>query len=169
MSIEHHEHVLIHYSDKPVEFDRKMIYHSKTNWRSKPDGLWFSVQGEYDWNWWCRSEEFRLEYLAYEHKITLKKEANILYISDPDQLYEFTKKYRRPSRILDDENDTYELKWDEVAKIYQGIIIVPYLWDCRLALESSWYYGWDCASGCIWDLNCIESFELIQGLSECLT
>ena len=23
-----------------------------------------------------------------------------------------------------------------------------------------WYYGWDCASGCIWDVSCIEEFKL---------
>ncbi len=53
---------------------------------------------------------------------------------------------------------TYQLEWDKVKDKYQGIIIAPYQWECRLALETCWYYGWDCASGCIWDLDCIKEF-----------
>ena len=43
-----------------------------------------------------------------------------------------------------------------------GIIISPYQWDCRLALESGWYYGWDCSSGCIWDISCIQDFIFLE-------
>jgi hypothetical protein len=130
-------------------------------WQAKPVGLWFSVQGVYDWNWWCRAEDFSVENLTYEYKIKLNKNANIVHLSDPEMIYYFTNKYLLKTRDWDAEWDTYQLQWDEVKKDYQGIIISPYQWDCRMDLKSSWYYGWDCASGCIWDLNCIESFECI--------
>jgi len=38
-----------------------------------------------------------------------------------------------------------------VSKEYDGIEIAPYQWDARLSLI--WYYGWDVASGCIWNLD----------------
>lgn len=61
---------------------------------------------------------------------------------------------------------TYELDWLKVKQKYQGIIIAPYQWKCRMAQETKWYYGWDCASGCIWDLDCIDEFKLIE-INEC--
>jgi hypothetical protein len=44
---------------------------------------------------------------------------------------------------------------------YQGLFITPYIPVCRLSMACNWYYTWDCASGVIWDLSCIEKFECI--------
>ena len=38
-------------------------------------------------------------------------------------------------------------------------VVSPYQWNCRLSLETCWYYGLDCASGCIWYLDCIKEFK----------
>lgn len=157
------EQCLIHYSDQPFTLDLSYDYRQSChNWHAKPVGLWFSVEGPYDWKWWCEGENFRVDHLAVAYKITLKRDANIIYLNNPEELYVFTQKYNRPTRFWDPEQDTYQLRWEDIKALYQGIIIPNYLWDCRLALESSWYYGWDCSSGCIWDLTCIESFEQIQ-------
>lgn len=32
----------------------------------------------------------------------------------------------------------------------------------RLDNRCTWYYGWDCASGCIWDKDAIEHYYLIK-------
>ena len=53
------------------------------------------------------------------------------------------------------------MDWGYLATQYQGLIIAPYLWDLRL-FGPAWYYGWDCASGCIWDLTAVESFSLVS-------
>jgi hypothetical protein len=34
------------------------------------------------------------------------------------------------------------------------LLITPYIWSCRL--DFNWYYTWDCASGCFWDVSCLH-------------
>lgn len=50
------------------------------------------------------------------------------------------------------------IRWPLVASLYDGILIPRYLWSIRFR---NWYYGWDCASGCVWntDVIRIESVE----------
>lgn len=38
---------------------------------------------------------------------------------------------------------------------YDGIVITPYVWSMRLDRSAFWYYGWDCASGCIWNASAV--------------
>ncbi len=150
---------LIHYSPKeidglkPIEYDQADI-----KFQSKPNGLWFSVEGDYGWKEWCISEKTFLNRLRFSYEIVLKPEARILILKTPEEIYSFTKKYPLKLREYDADSDTHQLNWNEIKNEYQGIIISPYQWDCRLSMESSWYYGWDCSSGCIWDVNCIEEF-----------
>lgn len=158
---------LLHYSNEEFEFDPTMEY--RDFHYSKPNGLWVSVEGEDDWKWWCEAEEFQLENLTVSYEVKLKENANILYLNSPEELFAFTKelfaftkKYPFATRVFDKEYDTYKLNWAKIKEKYQGIIIPKYFWECRLALESNWYYGWDCASGCIWDLNCIDEFNLTK-------
>jgi hypothetical protein len=156
---------LIHYTDMPIEVLEPRIYEQKKDsWKAKPTGFWFSVEiserlpNNYNWKEWCESEKFCLESLVFSYEITLKESANVLHLKTEQEILEFTKQFRLKTRYWDAEWDTDQLEWDEVKKKYQGIIISPYQWSCRLALETSWYYTWDCSSGCIWDLNCIEKF-----------
>lgn len=158
---------LLHYCNE--EFELEPNEYSQEDWRyemqSKPHGLWVSVEGEYDWKWWCEGEGFRVEYLDLCYEVVLKKCANILYINTAEELYEFTKKYPLRGGILEkvfNERSTHQIDWLKVKNEYQGIIIPNYLWECRLSMDSSWYYGWDCSSGSIWDLSCIEEFKLVQ-------
>lgn len=154
---------LIHYSKNEVkELEPRTYDQNKLDWQAKPNGLWVSVEGEgieENWKDWCESEKFRLECLVNSYEVTLKDDANILHLKTAEEIFAFTKKFPIKTRDWDAEWDTYQLDWQEVRKLYQGIIISPYQWGCRLALESSWYYGWDCSSGCIWDLNCIKDWK----------
>jgi hypothetical protein len=59
-------------------------------------------------------------------------------------------------------NYLYYIDWSKVAAKHQGIIIAPYCYARRLTYHTAWYYGWDCASGCIWDLKAIQSVEVAQ-------
>jgi hypothetical protein len=61
----------------------------------------------------------------------------------------------------------FEIEWRKVAERFDGIIIAPYIWQRRLDLESSWYYSWDCASGCIWNASAVrEIVPMYESLVE---
>ena len=152
---------LIHYTVSSIEYFEQREYSQKNRpWQDKPNGLWVSVEvghrlpNNYDWKEWCESENYRTEALAFSYEIILKEDANILHLKTKEEIIEFSKQYLHG----DDEWDTSQIEWHEVKKRYQGIIISPYQRDCRLCLETLWYYVWDCSSGCIWDLSCIKEF-----------
>ena len=85
--------------------------------------------------------------------MVLSKEANLLWLSSAADIDSFTAEYGwapeyiNVSRIF--------VRWSRVAAAYQGMVIAPYIWERRLDHGASWYYAWDCASGCIWDARAI--------------
>lgn len=151
---------LLHYSRVEIHHLEIMPYNQNTYdwegkiWQTKPVGLWLSLND--DWKQWCLSENFMIEDLKYEYEVFLHNNANILYLHTPKELFSFTQKY--PFKYESDRNTRW-LDWNKVKEEYQGIIIPKYLCECRLSRKSSWYYGWDCASGCIWDITCIKEFK----------
>ena len=79
---------------------------------------------------------------------------NLLTISSLAELDAF---HRRFAENAGRGYDYYQIQWAEVASLYDGIEIAPYQFERRLGYHSEigkavsdWYYGWDCASGCIW-------------------
>lgn len=159
---------LIHYAHEEFALVPRKYDQSELSWQAKPNGLWVSV--EHHWKWWCEAEEFNLENLVVSYEVKLKKKANILYLRTEEEVFEFAKLYPWLRKQWDDPIgrdlcQAYELDWNKVKAKYQGIIIAPYQWNCRLSPKSNWYYGWDCASGCIWDLDCIKEFKLIEVLT----
>jgi hypothetical protein len=148
----------------------------------KPAGFWLSDErGGFGWKQWCRSEDFRPRQLAYEYYVKLTGKERILYVRSVEQLDAFTKKYRadsdanrfsvkfdadyraeHPETSMFRSGPTiYDIDWPRVkADGWQGIIITPYRWERRLTGHTMWYYGWDCASGCIWDPAAIGGFRL---------
>jgi hypothetical protein len=131
----------------------------------KPSGLWLSVDGEYDWYWWCRSENFPCGHLRY--KVRLQREERLLWLTTPDELHAFTEKYSVDVTEffhVDGKPDHnwygHYINWCAVAIKYAGIVIAPYQWSLRM--QYMWYYPWDCASACIWDASCIRSFKRMR-------
>ena len=52
------------------------------------------------------------------------------------------------------------INWKKVQNDgFNGIEICPYLFDKRM--DAQWYYGWDVASGCIWNKSGIADVSLI--------
>lgn len=43
----------------------------------------------------------------------------------------------------------FEMDWPAMQKAYAGLVVAPYLYERR---HVRWYYGWDVASGVLWDL-----------------
>lgn len=151
---------LEHYTRKPLDKLRNRDVTERAG-HLKPAGLWVSVVGENDWPHWCRVEEFGNIDKCLRYEIELKEDANILMLCDETDIDAFT---------LDFECEAYPgipirhkaIDWTAVAKIYAGIIIAPYIYTRRLTDHTYWYYGWDCASGCIWDVSCIESVQVVS-------
>jgi len=122
----------------------------------KPDGFWITPPNQDDnWEAWCVGEGWRCGHLTHVHEVEID-ETTLLCLGSAESLDWFTAKYGNGPRW-----NTY-IKWKEVALEYKGILITPYIWDRRLHDGSFWYYGWDCASGCVWDVSAIKDVRLID-------
>lgn len=172
--------ILEHYSKKPLAWPprnrRQTYYKEGWGWPMKPEGLWVSVKGENDWPWWCEAEGFRTEHLAVCTRVILSDEANIRVVSGEEQLIAFDEQYGVDWRLGDSGFTSRRIDWVRVARDYDGIIIAPYVWECRLPCGdrgserqrvSDWYYSWDVASGCIWHgTKAIAAFEQAERQQE---
>lgn len=131
----------------------------------KPRAFWVSVDDPdrdgYSWGWadWCKAENFRLEDIKYRHRVVLSDPESLLWIASEAELLDFNEEYGQGQ--LDSFSSI--ILWTEVAEKYSGIIIAPYQWEQRL--ELAWYYGWDCASGCIWDTSIVVRLDPVQHTS----
>lgn len=125
----------------------------------KPAGLWVSVDGEYDWPTWNDDAQFLDTSQQYRFRVTLDPTARILHLNGYTDLVHFTRQYGMSLSDIPDVSSLRTLAtfidWKIVADQHDGIIISPYIWPART--ELIWYYGWDCASGCIWNAHAITS------------
>lgn len=150
----------MHYSRERFTFDLSYEYEPpRAGVFTKPAGFWVSVEGEDDWPAFCR-EGLPPGRCAHAYEVSLASAANILWLRTPEELDRFTESFgfvsefearmgarwphSQPSRSID---------WQAVAGEYDGIIIPTYQWSRRNTLD--WYYTWDCASGCVWNLDVI--------------
>lgn len=113
---------------------------------SKPKGFWYGIDG--DWERWCKGEDWGLskdkENLEFE--LVLADE-NILMLSSAAEIDQFHEVYQGHIGGF----IRHYIDWPKVCEKYDGIEIAPYQWARRLEGDAHrWYYGWDCASGCIW-------------------
>ena len=113
----------------------------------KPRGLWVSDESDYGWRQWCEDNQYSCGKFAYP--VQLASHHNILIISSVKELIEFTETF------LYDHQWMQQIDWYRVAKQYDGILISPYLGTFGPDNHLNWYYGWDCASGCIWNPHSI--------------
>lgn len=126
----------------------------------KPEGFWITPPYTDDnWEAWCLSEDWRCGHLTHVHEIEIDNTA-LLHLSSEEHIDQFTRDYGQGARY-----HCY-IKWSEVADKYKGILISPYIWSRRLAEHTFWYYGWDCASGAIWDVTAIKDVRLIDVRAE---
>lgn len=159
--------ILSHFSEKPFQFDSKRTYEqvqlgvntsiNPPNSNSmKPRGLWLSDESDYGWKKWCESEEFRIH--ALEHEAAFKVDvSDVLVLNTDKKIKQFKKEYSIP--IHPNISFVTVCSWYNLPHLYKGIVITPYSWRLRLEPGYLWYYGWDCASGCIWDLSCLTELS----------
>ena len=131
----------------------------------KPRGCWITDDTEHCWRSWCVAEGFAMETLTHKHEVVLD-ESEILILRSAHELDDFTRQYGvRSTWGPPGQPNKYRrlcIDWREVAKQHSGIIITPYQWSRRLDAPYSWYYTWDCASGCIWKAGAIKDIRLIE-------
>lgn len=175
-----------HWASDPVKL-RRMSYPQSGH--PKPNGFWFDVNES--WKRWCQSTQFRLEALRYQHTVTILDTSRILFLRKARDIDVFTREYAHNLsghiQVLHSTTDTDAfarqygrdlfsdiqkqfsnyIMWGEVAEKYSGIIINPY--SRARSLTYLWYYGWNCAGGCIWDTRVIrlgEPRQKARSLSE---
>lgn len=130
----------------------------------KPYGLWLSVDEQYDWAEWCRDENFIDTDRQYCFDVVLAPDARLLWLSSAEDIDSFTEEYRGEETFDSSYMlGTWTMDWAKVAARWQGIVISPYQWSRRLTGIARWFYGWDCASGCIWDASAIAEVSLTRG------
>lgn len=149
----------LHYSAKTITSIHSQVQSPDITWHKKPYGLWITVEGDDGWKKWCVDNGFGEDRLAICHEVILSETCNVLWLDSADGIDEFTRRYGRPDR---DRQSIRQIDWRKVSEQYQGIVIVPYIWSRRLGAGTDWYYGWDCASGCIWDANAIRYIKVIE-------
>lgn len=150
----------VHFSDKSIAAVEDRGPHDEAYRYWKPRGLWVSDENDkHSWAAWCASERFRdcQKQLAYE--VILAPGANILRMNCRCDLRAFSEQFHLDS---DDRYTSRSIDWPRVMDAYDGILITPYQWDSRLEDDTFWYYGWDCASGCIWKASAVESLRQIE-------
>jgi hypothetical protein len=136
----------------PVEQDKN------TSTMGKPSGLWYAVGTE--WIEWIESEmPHWLGKVFYKIEISNK----VLRIDTMPKFEMLMKNYGEANKTTgfkySPKHNLY-INWEKVAKDYSGVEIAPYQWHYRH--EYMWYYGWDVASGCIWDKSGISSIKRID-------
>jgi hypothetical protein len=153
---------LIHFSAEPLGSIESRVQERRAH--GKPKGLWVSVEGDEDgWRDWCLGEQFGLERLAVAQHVRLADDAQILYVDSAAGIDDLGRRYGTESEYWTGPRPYYDrIDWAQVAECYQGIIIAPYIWSRRLDGGAFWYYGWDCASGCIWDASAIARVDVID-------
>lgn len=143
--------ILSHFGRRPLEFNAGRKYHPVNNF--KPLGLWLSDEKDHGWAAWCRGEDWNLDGLKHESKFICDT-SRWAVLDSAFKIVEFTEKYH-----LVKYGFYSEIDWRRVEKKFAGILISPYQWSLRMDDRVHWYYGWDCASGCVWDLTTVERIE----------
>jgi hypothetical protein len=151
-----------HITNRKIKLDLTKTYNQdkKSENIFKPSGFWYSCKKSW-YNWCYENMSDRLGKYLYEVNINntigidnINKD-KILIIDNKKDFKKFGKKYKK---ILKGQTS---IDWNTVSKDYGGIEICPYLSDFRMNDNYEWYYTWDVASGCIWNLKpIIKSIKL---------
>lgn len=151
---------LYHFAEKEFTLNKSKKYSLREpRLPMKPEGLWLSDESDYGWKLWCDDNDFGL--LNYLYRCVVNMD-NILHIKTVPELKDFTKQYPLKAIPGLEALSFNSLDWQRVMDEHHGIVISPYQWEVRLSVI--WYYPWDCASGCIWNLEAIEKFVKVPSV-----
>ena len=147
---------LYHFAEDEFVLDKNRKYTLREpRLPMKPTGLWLSDETDYGWSKWCAENNFGC--LKHVYKCTIKTD-KILHLKNVPELKSFTKQYPLAEIPgLESLLSEQYIDWAKVMDEYDGILISPYQWTVRLSIM--WYYCWDVASMCVWNLDAIENFQ----------
>lgn len=145
----------IHMSKKPFELEHR-TYTQKID--VKPQGFWYGFGSE--WIDWCRAE--MPDWVGkYVYSVDIGN-ANVFKINDNHNLSKFGRLWRGylHPEIQEERMLVSMINWKEFVQEekYDGIEINPHqnYQDEKRGYLHMWYYGWDVASGCVWNLNGVK-------------
>lgn len=167
---------LIHYSDTPLVEPRST---ADPGTYGRPYGLWMSVGNAWlvdQYNRW-RDQMQNPDLIGgsahyphqfkYANEITIADNSNILVITNETEFKAFSDQYSKLRPEFGPQGRM--IKWRDVRKDYDGIIISPHLKNLAEWIsangnplpipESLWYYTWVVASGCLWDVSVIADIR----------
>jgi hypothetical protein len=147
---------LVHYSDREVRLPLDPITQAVAP-SLKPIGFWLSDDdAEVTWRRWCEEADIFLERLTHVHDVTLAADCRALQLGTPSAIDQFTEAYSVD--LLPGIRRGIYVDWARVARDYDALICSPYVWERRLG--PMWYYGWDCASACVFNPAAVGSIVL---------
>jgi hypothetical protein len=127
----------------------------------KPNGLWYEcLDGStIDWIEFCTVGGMGGAGRYDSSYDVILNDYEILFITDKNDFKKFEKMYG----VQNARGRIDTIDWPKVTSHYDGIEICPYRRDMRM--DSDWYYGWDVASGCVWNASGIK--ELVSADEGC--
>ena len=163
---------------KKMKLDKKYKYTGSDC--IKPRGFWYACgSGWYDAGVNAETHKYlysvKLKRSILTKDLSEIKKGKVLQITKQDEMRAFDKKYGKNVISKDIYFDNYLLiNWKQVKKDFAGIEICPHQIKSRFGVNGEtvdndimfWYYSWDVASGCIWDLNAIDAIELKHTLTK---
>ena len=137
----------IHMSKKPFELEPRTFTQKVA---MKPNGFWYGFGSE--WIDWTRSE--MPDWIGkYIYSVDIGT-TNVLQIKTHMELMQFSREYSQVGLMSKVYREGEVIDWKKVASKYDGIEINPYQFEARY--KYLWYYGWDIASGCVWNLSGVK-------------
>lgn len=125
----------------------------------KPVGLWYEIDG--GWIDWCSGEQpdWARAYAGH-YPIEVTIPTRLLTLATPADVWAFSRRYS--TNIVPHLRG---IDWQRVARDHGGIEIRNYwkMSTLRFEIDLMWFYGWDCSSGCVWDLTAIAVGAFVPG------
>ena len=141
----------------------------------KPGGLWLSDDAACGWRAFVLERlhdgtpgwENAGEGLRYSYGFEIVQLDQVLRLETSDELRGFLSEYGeatvRECVVNDKPGCGLHIEWGRVKAAYKGILITPFHQNLpRTDPDFHWYKGWDCASGCFWNLTCLK--QVTQGV-----
>lgn len=132
----------------------------------KPRRLWYGFDDS--WLTFIKNEMPHLEG-KYFYEIDINS-CNVLQLKTERQIRLFGQEYKVIDRDLYTmdkklydlvKKSIFKIDWKRVSNEYDGIEINPYQSEMRMDNTHIWYYSWDVASGCVWNVNCLKLHPLV--------
>ena len=137
-------------------FDNTLVkpIKNRDTWGKPSGGFWASsVDAKVSWREWCESEDYNMQKLKKSFDFTLRDNAKILHIKSKADFEKI--KHEHPDWFI-------EPKWGFIEKAFLDFEKLSNLFDAieiNAGSDRELYfnfYGWDCDSIVIFNLNCVE-------------